>query len=69
MLGISLYSYPISISKNAMAFLLLLISTLKRNWKKAQYRFCLEGSGEGRRGCGWGQKGEMNQTIYAHVNK
>jgi hypothetical protein len=33
-----------------MSFLLLLISTLQRNWRKAQNRFCLEGGewkGEG----------------------
>jgi hypothetical protein len=29
-----------------MSFLLLLISTLQRNWRKAQNRFCLEERGE-----------------------
>jgi hypothetical protein len=51
-----------------MSFLLLLISTLQRNWRKVQNRFCLEvrwgGEGGGR-----GQGGEMTQTMYAHVNK
>jgi hypothetical protein len=34
-----------------MYFLLLLISPLQQNWRKAQNRFCLEG-GEGREGEG-----------------
>jgi hypothetical protein len=29
-----------------MSFLLLLLSTLQQNWRKAQNRFCLEGMGE-----------------------
>jgi hypothetical protein len=50
-----------------MSFLLLLVSTLQQNWRKAQNRFCLEG----RRGrvWRWGQEGEMTQIMYAHVNK
>jgi hypothetical protein len=32
----------ISTSKNAVSFLLLLISTLQWNWRKEQNRFCLE---------------------------
>jgi hypothetical protein len=32
-----------------MSFLLLLISTLQKNWRKGQNRFCLEERGEGRR--------------------
>jgi hypothetical protein len=51
-----------------MSFLLLLISTLQRNWRKAQNRFCLEGRGRGER-VGVEQEGEMTQTMYAHVNK
>jgi hypothetical protein len=50
-----------------MSFLLLLISTLQQNWRKAQNRFCLEarrGKGGGR-----GRGGEMTQTMYAYVNK
>jgi hypothetical protein len=43
-----------------MSFLLLLISTLQWNWRKAQNRFCLEARG---------QEGEVTQTMYAHVNK
>jgi hypothetical protein len=68
MLGISYIVVLISTRKNAMSFLLLLISTLQQNWRKAQNRFCLEGRGRGR---GWrqGREGEMTQTMYAHVNK
>jgi hypothetical protein len=50
-----------------MFFLLLLISTLQRNWGKGQNRFCLEGSGG--RGREQGQEGKIIQTMYAHVNK
>jgi hypothetical protein len=51
-----------------MSFLLLLISILQWNWRKAQNRFCLEGVG-GR--WGQGQEGEMyaQQAMYARVNK
>jgi hypothetical protein len=50
-----------------MFFLLLLISTLQRNWGKGQNRFCLEGrAGRGRE---QGQEGKMIQTMYAHVTK
>jgi hypothetical protein len=59
----------ISTSKNTMSFSLLLISTLQQNWRKAQNRFCLEERGEGERGWGWRQEGEMIQTMYACVNK
>jgi hypothetical protein len=52
-----------------MSFLLLLISTLQWNWRKVQNRFYLEGRGEGVRGWGQEQEGEMTQTMYAHVNK
>jgi hypothetical protein len=52
-----------------MSFLLLLVSTLQQNWRKAQNRFCLEGRGEGERRWGWVQKGEMTQTMFAHLNK
>jgi hypothetical protein len=50
-----------------MSFLLLLISTLQLNWRKAQNRFCLEARGE--EGRGWEEEGEMTQTMYAHVHK
>jgi hypothetical protein len=39
-----------------MSFLLLLISTLQWNWRKAQNRFYLEGSGEGEEGGGRGRR-------------
>jgi hypothetical protein len=59
MLGISVYiAIFISTSKNAMSFLLLLMSSLQQNWRKRKNRFCLEvrgvGSGErkGIRGSG-----------------
>jgi hypothetical protein len=66
MLGICLYSYPISTSKNALFFLLLFMSPLQQNWRKGQNRFCLaarEVGGKERR-----QGGEMAQTMYAHIN-
>jgi hypothetical protein len=59
----------ISTSKNAMSFLLLLISSLQLNWRKEQNMFCLEVSREGDRGWWWGKGEEMTQTIYAHLNK
>jgi hypothetical protein len=61
-----------STSKNALSFLLLLMSSVQQNWRKGQNRFCLEvregGRGKRRRGVG-GQWGEMAQTMYAHMNK
>jgi hypothetical protein len=58
----------ISIRKNAMSFLLLLISLFNRTGEK-----CRTGSawkGGGRQGEGGGRAGgEMTQTMYAHVNK
>jgi hypothetical protein len=42
----------ISTSKNALSFLLLLMSSLQQNWRKGQKRFCLEvseGGGERRK--------------------
>jgi hypothetical protein len=45
-LGISLYSSPIQ-SKNALSFLLLLMSSLQQNWRKGQSRFFLEAKGGG----------------------
>jgi hypothetical protein len=47
----------ISTSKNAMCFLLLLISTLQWNWRKSQNRFCLEERQGKMVGAGdWGEK-------------
>jgi hypothetical protein len=56
----------ISTSKNAMFFTLLLMSSLQKNWRKGQNRFCLEARRGRRQG---GQRGEMTQTMYAHMNK
>jgi hypothetical protein len=39
------------------------MSSLQQNWKKGQNRFCLEVRG------GRGQRGEMAQMMYAHMNK
>jgi hypothetical protein len=63
MLRISLYSYPyISTSKNALSFLLLLMSSLQQNWRRGQNRFCLEV--KGRWGGEGGVEGEMAQCMY-----
>jgi hypothetical protein len=68
-LGISLYSYPISIRKNTLSLLLLLMSSLQQNGRKEQSRFCLEvREVEEERG-GEGQVGEMVPTMYRHMNK
>jgi hypothetical protein len=45
------------------------MSSLQQNWRKGQKRFCLEVRRVGGRERGWGQRGEMAQTMYAHVNK
>jgi hypothetical protein len=59
----------ISTSKNALSFLLLLMSSLQQNWIKGQNRFSLEGRRGWRRvGEGRGKGGEMAQTMYAHMN-
>jgi hypothetical protein len=59
----------ISASKNAMSFLLLLMSTLQQNWRKGQNSFCLEEREGGGEGGDQGQGGEMAQTMYAHMYK
>jgi starvation-inducible outer membrane lipoprotein len=59
MLGISLYSYPLSQLAKTLSFLLLLMSSLQQNWSKGQNRFCQEAR--------WG--GEVAQTAYANMNK
>jgi hypothetical protein len=60
-----------STSKNALSFLLLLMSSLHQNWRKGKNRFCLEVRGVGVvEGGGKGGSGrEMAQTMYAYVNK
>jgi hypothetical protein len=55
-------------SKNAVSFFLLLMSTLQQNWRKGQKRFFLEVRGVGERGRGWGIWGR-NGPMYAHMNK
>jgi hypothetical protein len=52
-----------------MSFLLLLMSILQQNWRKGQNRFCLEARGWAGEGGSRGQKGEMAQTMYVHINK
>jgi hypothetical protein len=42
-----------------MSFLLLLISTLQGNWRKAQNRFCLEGRREREEGGGGGRREKL----------
>jgi hypothetical protein len=42
--------------------------SLQQNWRREQNRFCLEAKGlEGEEW--WRQRGEMSQTMYAHMNK
>jgi hypothetical protein len=45
------------------------MSSLEQNWKKGKNRFCLKAKGVGERGRGWGERGEMTQTMYVHMNK
>jgi hypothetical protein len=51
-----------------MSFLLLLISTLQRNWRKVQNRFCLEGRQEEGEKVVAGAGRKMIQKMYAHLN-
>jgi hypothetical protein len=55
-----------------MSFLLLLISTLQWNWRKAQNRFCLEAKGEEGRRWGWragGRNDPNNVCTCEKMNK
>jgi hypothetical protein len=45
------------------------MSTLQQNWRKGQNKFCLEARGLRRRRRGPEAGGEMDQTMYAHMNK
>jgi hypothetical protein len=54
-------------SKNALSFLLLLMSTLLENWRRQQKRFCLEARGKGGNG-GW-EWNMRNGPMYVHMNK
>jgi hypothetical protein len=48
MLGISLYSYPYFKLAKTLPFLLLLMSSLQKSWRREKNRFFLEaGGGEG----------------------
>jgi hypothetical protein len=55
-----------------MSLLLSFMFSLQHNWRRGQNRFCLEvkrvGGERGERG-GKGQRTEMAQTMYAHMNK
>jgi hypothetical protein len=55
----------ISTGKNVLSLLLLLISSLQKNWRKWQNRLCLEVRGGGGEG-GDGGKGEKcpKQCMY-----
>jgi hypothetical protein len=55
-------------SKNAMFFLLSLMSSLQQNWRRRQNRLCMEAKRvRGREEVG--QRGEAAQTMYAHMSK
>jgi hypothetical protein len=72
MLGLAMLSVQLSLSqanKNAMSFLLSLLSSIQKNWRREQNRFCLEVRGVGGKGRRRGQGEEMAQTMYAHMNK
>jgi hypothetical protein len=47
----------------------MLMSFLQQNQSQGQNGTCLNWGGEGGKGGGRGQDGEMTQTMYAHVNK
>jgi hypothetical protein len=70
MIGSLCIATLISTSKNAMSFLLLLMSTLQQNWRKGQNRFCLEAREIAGRRKGWGAR-ERNSPINvcAHTKK
>jgi hypothetical protein len=43
--------------------------SLQQNWRRGHNRFCLEVKGVEREGEGRGQREEMAQAMYAHMNK
>jgi hypothetical protein len=62
MLGIFLYSYPLSqTSKNSISFLLLIMSSLQQNWRRGQNTFCLEKRRDWREGAEKGAKGRREK--------
>jgi hypothetical protein len=67
-LGISLYSCPyLKLAKTLCLFYCL--SSVQRNWRRGQNRFCLEARRVGEDEGVGGQGGGMTQTMYAHMNK
>jgi hypothetical protein len=42
------------------------MSSLQQNWRRGQNRFFLEARGKGE---GEGNRGEMAQSMYEHMNK
>jgi hypothetical protein len=52
-----------------MSFLLSLMFFLQQNWRRGQNRLYLEVRVVGGEGGDRGHGGEMNQTMYAHMNK
>jgi hypothetical protein len=46
------------------------MSSLQQNWRRGQYKFCLEVRVVGKKKGRDGKQGrEMAQTIYAHMNR
>jgi hypothetical protein len=69
MLGISLYSYLISTSKNTMSFLLCLCLLFNKIGEKGRTGSAWKQGWWGGKDGGGRQEGEMTQTMYAHMNK
>jgi hypothetical protein len=69
MLGISI-AVLISTSKNALSFLLLLMSYLQQNLRKGQNKFCLEVRGV-KGGREWGRRmgGRNSPNVNKWINK
>jgi hypothetical protein len=68
MLGISLYSYPYLNQQKRFVFLAIVY--VFSSTRKGQNRFCLEAGCRGEEEGGRRrQRGEMAQTMYAHMDK
>jgi hypothetical protein len=65
MLGISLYSYPELAKTLYLSYYAYVFSSRKLEIRAEQ----VLPRSEGWRVWGWGQRGKMTQTRYAHVNK